>query len=67
MMVRSTGLTLHWVSKVRRKIDTETDVTGDAERFITKIVLAHLREFPDYYTGLEKFEAETEDFWRTYK
>jgi len=28
-----------------------------------KITLAHLNEFPDYYTRLEKMEKEAEDFW----
>jgi len=30
-----------------------------------KIALAHLNEFPDYYTRLEKMEKEAEDFWET--
>ena len=32
------------------KIDLETDVTGDDDVLTAKIALAHLREFPDYYT-----------------
>ena len=45
------------------KIDPQTDVTGDDELLTAKIALAHLREFPDYYTRLEKLEAEAEDYW----
>ena len=47
------------------KIDLETDVTGDDDVLTAKIALAHLREFPDYYTRLEKLENEAEDFWKT--
>ena len=28
-----------------------------------KIALAHLTEFPDYYTRLEKMEIEAEKYW----
>jgi hypothetical protein len=43
--------------------DSHTNVTGD-DAFITgKIALAHLNEFPDYYTRLEKMEVEAEAFW----
>ena len=38
--------------------DTETDVTGDDPLLTGKIALAHLREFPDYYTRLARMEAE---------
>ncbi len=40
--------------------DPETDVTGDDPVVTGKIALAHLREFPDYYTRLAKMEAEAE-------
>lgn len=40
--------------------DTETDVTGDDPLRTGKIALAHLREFPDYYTRLARMEAEGE-------
>jgi hypothetical protein len=29
-----------------------------------KIALAHLNEFPDYYTRLEHLEKEAEEFWK---
>jgi hypothetical protein len=43
--------------------DPETDVTGDDELLTAKIALAHLREFPDYYTRLERLENEAEAYW----
>jgi len=44
-------------------IDTSTNVTNDNPLVTGKITLAHLNEFPDYYTRLEKMEKEAEDFW----
>ncbi len=38
--------------------DPATDVTGDDEVTTGRIALAHLKEFPDYYTRLAKMEAE---------
>jgi hypothetical protein len=38
--------------------DAETDVTHDDPILTGKIALAHLREFPDYYTRLERMEEE---------
>lgn len=43
--------------------DPQTDVTGDDPILTAKIALAHLKEFPDYYTRLEKMEAEAEEYW----
>jgi hypothetical protein len=43
--------------------DFETNVTDDDLVTTGKIALAHLREFPDYYTRLERMEAEAEEFW----
>jgi hypothetical protein len=40
--------------------DPATDVTGDDPVVTGKIALAHLNEFADYYTRLEKMEAEAE-------
>jgi len=39
-----------------------TDVTGDDPLLTGKIALAHLNEFPDYYTRLIKMEEEAEAF-----
>ena len=38
--------------------DPATDVTGDDPIVTGKIALAHLNEFPDYYTRLERMEEE---------
>ena len=40
--------------------DSDTNVTDDDPTFTGKIALAHLNEFPDYYTRLAKMEAEAE-------
>jgi hypothetical protein len=38
--------------------DLGTNVTGDDPVVTGKIALAHLNEFPDYYTRLERLEEE---------
>lgn len=43
--------------------DPETDVTNDDELLTGKIAWAHLKEFPDYYTRLDKLEAEADAYW----
>ncbi len=43
--------------------DSATDVTGDDLLLTGKIALAHLNEFPDYYTRLAKMEEEAKAFW----
>lgn len=40
-----------------------TNVTNDNPQLTAKIALAHLNEFPDYYTRLKKMENEAENFW----
>ena len=40
--------------------DPATDVTGGDPVVTGKIALAHLNEFPDYYTRLARMEAEAE-------
>jgi len=37
-----------------------TNVTNDDQLMTGKIALAHLNEFPDYYTRLYKMEVEAE-------
>ena len=44
--------------------DPTTDVTHDNPLLTGKIALAHLNEFPDYYTRLEKMEREAEAYWQ---
>jgi hypothetical protein len=43
--------------------DPDTNVTNDDTLLTGKIALAHLKEFPDYYTRLAKMEKEVEVFW----
>jgi hypothetical protein len=38
--------------------DPATNVTGDDPVVTGKIALAHLNEFPDYYTRLERMEEQ---------
>lgn len=38
--------------------DPETNVTDDDALITGKIALAHLHEFPDYYTRLDRMEEE---------
>ena len=40
--------------------DGATNVSDDDPVVTGKIALAHLNEFPDYYTRLERMEAEAE-------
>ena len=42
--------------------DPNTNVTNDDPMMTGKIALAHLNEFPDYYTRLEEMEEEAEKF-----
>ena len=43
--------------------DPETNVTNDDLGLTGKIAWAHLKEFPDYYTRLDKLEAEADAYW----
>ncbi len=43
--------------------DPETNVTNDDMGLTGKIALAHLKEFPDYYTRLAILEAEADKHW----
>lgn len=43
--------------------DPVTNVTSDDPLVTGKIALAHLNEFADYYTRLEKMEKVAEAFW----
>jgi len=38
--------------------DPQTNVTGDDALTTGRIALAHLNEFPDYYTRLDRMEEE---------
>ncbi len=43
--------------------DSNTNVSNDDPLITGKIALAHLNEFPDYYTRLDKMEQEAEEYW----
>lgn len=45
------------------KISPATNVTNNDPIMTGKIALAHLNEFPDYYTRLSKMEKEADAFW----
>jgi hypothetical protein len=47
--------------------DPATDVTHDEPIVTGKIALAHLNEFPDYYTRLAVMENEAEQMKSTHK
>jgi len=43
--------------------DVATNVTDDDRLTTAKIALAHLNEYPDYYTRLAAMEKEAEAYW----
>jgi hypothetical protein len=43
--------------------DPDTNVTGDDPIVTGKIALAHLNEFPDYYTRLDELEEAARRHW----
>ena len=45
-------------------VEPSTDVTHDDPLLTGKIALAHLNEFPDYYTRLAHMEQEVEQAYR---
>jgi len=44
-------------------VDPQTNVTNNDPLATAKIALAHLKEFPDYYTRLEAMEVEAQKYW----
>ena len=43
--------------------DPSTNVSDDDPHVTARIALAHLKEFPDYYTRLERMEEEARRDW----
>jgi hypothetical protein len=43
--------------------DPRTNVSNDDPQVTAKIALAHLNEFPDYYTRLQQMEEEAKRDW----
>jgi menaquinone-dependent protoporphyrinogen oxidase len=73
-------LKINWtkidLEQFRKGMDTElehghinplTDVTHNDAVATGKIALAHLNEYPDYYTRLEKMETEAAAYWKAVK
>jgi len=44
-------------------VDPHTNVTNNDPLITGKIALAHLNEFPDYYTRLDRMEKEADAYW----
>jgi hypothetical protein len=42
----------------------KTNVTNDDPLMTGKIALAHLLEFPDYYTRLYRLEKQADAYWK---
>ncbi len=47
------------------KVDSNTNVTNDDPLLTGKIALAHLNEYPDYYTRLYQMEQDAENYWES--
>jgi Protein of unknown function (DUF5661) len=45
--------------------DILTNVSDDDPQVTARIALAHLNEFPDYYTRLERLEEEAKRHWES--
>lgn len=45
--------------------ELKTNVTDNNPISTGKIALAHLNEFPDYYTRLDKMEEEAKKYWKS--
>lgn len=45
----------------------ETNITNDNKKMTGQIAWAHLKEFPDYYTRLEKMEKQAAQYWENQK
>jgi hypothetical protein len=46
----------------QRAVDPETELTYDGLLLTGKLVLAHMQEFPDYFTRLAKLKAEADEY-----
>ena len=46
----------------QRALESETGLIDDGVLLSGKIVLAHMQEFPDYFSRLEKLRAETDEY-----
>ncbi len=46
-----------------RKFGKLTNITNNSTKLSAKIAIAHLMEFPDYYSRLRKMEDRAEEYW----
>ena len=44
--------------------DPQTNVTDNSGKLTGEIALAHLKEFPDYYTRLHKMEKQAKEHFK---
>jgi predicted phosphoribosyltransferase len=44
-------------------VDSKMNVSNDDAVITGKIALAHLKQFPDYYTHLTAMEKEADEYW----
>ena len=44
-------------------VSPKTNITNDSLLLTTKIALAHLEEYPDYYERLERLEQQAKRYW----
>jgi len=54
---------LYFLELERGTRDPQTNVTNNDMDLTGKIAWAHLKEFPDYYTRLDRLEAEADAYW----
>ena len=47
--------------------DPETNITNDDLALTGKIAWAHLKEFPDYYSRLDRLETEAAAYWASHR
>jgi hypothetical protein len=48
--------------QTQESVDPETGLTYDGVLQTGQVVLAHMEEFPDYFTRLEKLRAEADEY-----
>ena len=48
--------------QTQESVDPETALTYDGVLQTGQVVLAHMEEFPDYFTRLEKLRAEVDEY-----
>lgn len=46
----------------QRTLDPQTELAYDGVLLTGQIVLAHMQEFPDYFTRLAKLKAEVDEY-----